>query len=219
MVLERIGFDKIAWEKPGVLYRGTFQGRFEHSILKLIVKHKRPLYCAVDAPSIGEHSFCSPSIEDAMFYVMYREVEYRDYQKGQLFSHFPLLMAIRTERYKNRLHRPREEGVVISGPIEAEDITVLYSSHIDELDQESRKVARPRGEFNQATKSEKFSRTDLLSVIEEDPKTAVEKLCQYAFGFRMAMAADSAFSETERDVVIGYIEILKKMLRRDQTKA
>lgn len=138
--------EDIPWEFPGVLFRATFQSYFESRILQSIVGGRGASYSA----NSRESTCCTPYLLTAAGYATTRSFETtpikpipplvkrrKDVNLHRPFSKHTLLIGVQAEPYKYRLFV--EDGsldaIQIQGPIQLEDITILYSSHIDRIDE------------------------------------------------------------------------------------
>jgi hypothetical protein len=122
-------------QKRGSLYRGNSQKMFERRVIESMMDSE-PTYWGTENEQ-GKLTFCSPEYLGALSYADYwlNKHEYDfELEKSNRFPHtfYPLMMEIKAENYKDRIYRSTTgEGLAIRGPINLDDITILYSTQID----------------------------------------------------------------------------------------
>ena len=130
--IKKIDPKMLKWDTPNVLYRGNTQTRFEGRIITSFVKGK-PIYYGFDLREDKEkRTYVDESLSGGEFYASYR---LKDLGKEiSSLTKYPLIMSIRADKYIDRLRISDEgEGIFIQGEIDADDITILFSSECNKL--------------------------------------------------------------------------------------
>jgi hypothetical protein len=231
MVLFKVDFDKISWDSEGYpigekghFYRGDLQERFEKRILFSMVNGEKPAYWGYDDHKERKITFCSNRYTDSFFYVE-RLAEKYPVNYDDLFTYFPIIMDIDLNKHKERLYASANgEGLIIKGPIDIDDITILYSSHINILEKNAPKFSdemhrsmlidieglesiHERGSPLVGIKPD-FSREDLLEKYEKNSEELLSMLRYRAFGPRY-----TPYTDEQTQLLRNYMEVLRGKLR------
>ncbi len=136
-----VDFDDIRWVRPGKLYRSTFQSALEHSILRSTARGEPPTYSKNASTNCPTRLYCSPDPSTGLTYVTGRDPERKtftfQYSPGRNphwpFTQHPIGMEINALPYRKNLviEQGSHDAIAITTPIQLEDITLIYSSHID----------------------------------------------------------------------------------------
>lgn len=177
MSLTQTNLKRIEWKDPctkGKLYRGHSQGMFEYRVLESVLRYMRPSYWGYNKDDNGRITFCETRYNDGLFYAGYWAKRY-DLNHLRSFTHFPIIFEINAEKYKKRMYKSTEgEGIVIKGPIDLKDITILYALGVDILEQ--RYSALAAASKDSATQEETRISTEILKSIK-DSKRKIESAC------------------------------------------
>lgn len=211
-----INFDDVDWEKEGSLYRGTFECTFENRVLESLRDGQKPLYWGTveDGEKI---TYCSPLPGIAASMIeMRREPRmigggYGGHPENWPFSNYTLLMEIDANTYRDKL-RWDSDGIAIEGPINPNDITILFSSHINLLNGEVEvpHVDYTKNAIESALATGRLSPGDLVDSFDQDSELVARALLQQAHGPRVIM---SCSRPEEDELVEKVIETLRKKLR------
>lgn len=190
---EKIDFDSIKWKTPGKLYRGTFQSGLEFRALRNIAIGEGASYYS--EPENDERpcrTDFGESFSDAVLIFEHRDPNYpRGFSntKGQPprwpFTRYPLIMEVDAEKYADNIWREEGDGITIRGPISLNDITILFSSHINRIHQlhiEEPSLLNWLGDFiihHQLSNAENF-----LTYFTRQPRKVATLLYYYAFGLQ-----------------------------------
>lgn len=217
MNLVRVNYDKIEWEagREGRLYRGNSQSNFEYKVFESLKKRERPNYWGcLDTFDRGNDDKNRITFYDRIYmggiYHLGRHLDHlresRDYPEP--FSNFPLFMEIDASRYKDRIFlSTKGEGLVIKGPISIDDITVLFSTHINLLDERMPKNIECRAWIVYLEgKCNRLSRKDLLEKVDENKAMVIQML-------KFVTKREERLITVRGDEFEEYFEILRKKLR------
>ncbi len=141
MPAQKVDFDSIKWETQGRLYRGTLQSYFESMVLRSIAKGEGRHYYGQQAnyerpcrTYFGTHLF------DAAVILHDRHPDYHSNipcvdgrPHNWPFTQYPLVMEVDAEKYRDDLFKEEDDRLTIGGPIALDDITILFSSHINRI--------------------------------------------------------------------------------------
>ena len=142
----KIDFDSIEWERKGILYRGSMQYKLEKDLITCVVKGLKPVYngLAFEITREGRTpaTFVTPLIQSGFNYAKYKMYNACDDKRDSVitrstysnnpFTIYPIVMAIRAERYRDRIYEPEKgEGIYIEGEIDADDIVPVFGIDFD----------------------------------------------------------------------------------------
>lgn len=185
-----LDFNKIGWQVYGLLFRGHLQNRFEQILLKSIFKGKKLSYSAFeDSANQDEISFTTPTFSEAVIFARDNWQKHLEslYEIEPPFSQSPLVMAINAENYMGSLYKSKKgEGIIIAGPIELSDITVLFSTRTDILAVEAPKEYPEDNRNNfrrELTFGKEVFKEDLLERFHKNPDLVSKQLMDYSFLF------------------------------------
>jgi len=174
--VEIVDPNSIKWEVPNVLYRGNTQARFEDRVITSFVKGK-PIYYGFEVGgNQGKRTYVDKSVSGAAFYASYRLKGI----KGGPFSltGYPLIMGIQADKYLDKLRISDEgEGIFIQGEIDADDITVLFSSECDKLPERISRLIIRDAELHQLNKE-----NSLIKRYHQKQKNTISDLELLCFG-------------------------------------
>ena len=172
--IRKIDPKMLRWDTPNVLYRGIIQYRFEAMIIASFVQGK-PLYYGFEVNQNKEkRTYVDEDLTGASLFVEYRLKQGRKPFFG--LTNYPLIVGIQADKYLDRLGASDEgEGIFIQGEINADDITILFSSECDKLPERISKLINGYvGWFGLANEKSLFQR---YSQNEKDMMPDLESIC------------------------------------------
>ncbi|MBW2972819.1 hypothetical protein KY346_00320 [Candidatus Woesearchaeota archaeon] len=131
-----------------------------------------------------------------------------------LFSNFPIILEINAQKYKDRIcESSRGDGLIIQGPICLEDITVLFSSQTDRLDERCPDIAPVKEGILRLRKKlaeicEEIPREGLLDRYKRNPRGIKKKLLRRGFGPQVKDAEDWQYERIKE-----FIKVIRSKLR------
>ena len=218
--MEKLDHNRIKWKgKKDCLYRGTSQRNFERIILESLIRENKTSYFGYECRGENITYACSDPFT-GIFYILHRDPHYSsepfDGKKPEEwpFTNHPILLEINTKNLRDKLYLPEEEGIVIKGSIDLEDINIIFSSRINRIgDLKFRSYAGEdttedrRVELKKGVEKYGYLGKDLLDYFEED-LDARDVISLIGFGIRLM-----GYSESEKNKIRQFIEIMKgKML-------
>ncbi len=209
------------FEGKRFLYRGNSQGKFEMHVLLSMLEDDKPSYFGLNDIEYGKITFCSILYDDPFHYAKDWVEKFSPHNRIPPFSNFPITMEINAENYKDKLCVSTEgEGGIIRGPVDMNDITVLYSLHIDRTEERSpfndeltRNVLNGKTELEASFGTESpfgkpdIDREDLLDRYEKECDVILKKL--YSF---TCMSKPGTKEERMR-LLKDYLNVLRGKLR------
>jgi hypothetical protein len=223
MSFKKIDYDDIDWRphwgKKGFLYRSNSQAKFEQRILDCILENRPLSYfgCEDDEGPLGQITFCSERYNLGLFYTEHWMSPANDIPLIDTFTHFPLIMALNIENYRDRLFESTVgEGIIIQDPINLEDITILFSKNIDRFNQEHpvknetacilKKTFQNR--VNKYIRLNILSKEDLIEKYKKNPEQISNELIHFRYQQLGKMKKDEVNA-----IIKNYIKALESVLR------
>ncbi len=217
MSLVKVNYNEIEWEagRKGKLYRGNSQSNFEYKVFESSKKREKPNYYGCLDTFDRENddgnriTFCDRAYIGGLYHLG-RHIDHLrescDYPEP--FSNFPLFMEIDASKYKDRIFRSTKgEGLIIKGPISIDDIAVLFSTHIDILDERQPKDIECRAWISYLKcKCKGLSRKDLLEKLDEDKAMVIQML-------KFVTKREERLINLRGDEFEEYFNVLRKKLR------
>jgi len=225
--LIKVDYDKI-WDrgkhsssqKKGTLYRGNSQKMLERRVIDTMMD-KKPFYWGTENEQ-GKLTFCSPKYYDSLFYSEYWLSQYNDfeYENTCKFPHafHPIMMEINASNYKGRIYRSTGgEGLVIKGPISLDDITILYSTHIDKFMEQfpsrddvarTKHLKRIKDAFEKSMSAKGIQKDDMLESYGKCPDEVIGYLLYFYHELDRSNAGPEHFEAIARSM-----EALRAKLR------
>jgi hypothetical protein len=185
-------------KRKGILYRGNSQKMLERRVIQSMMD-KKPTYWGTENEQ-RKLTFCSPIYRDALFYADYWIKKHMDFEieNKHKFPHafYPLMMEIKADKYKDRIYRSTGgEGLIIAGPINLDDITVNYSTKMDnfmekapEQDKERKYLRLMKEAFERDITSKGIQKDDLLDAYAKSPDQTTGHLLILYHGIDMRNA-------------------------------
>ncbi len=224
MGLIKLNPDKIAWDKKYCLYRFNSQGKFEEKVLETMIKDNKPYYYGFEDNERNRITFCGYEYLSVICYANSKLLKKSDSLLSNPFpfSRFPIIMEINVENYLDNLYKSIKgegicesiegEGIVIKDAVNINDITILYSSRIDLLNQRN-----PHPELDKAIEKHKIDieisrkivnpiKEDLFTNLDKDPEHAFYRLCSSGFGYGVG------YNSEQKELVMRFLGIMKEKL-------
>jgi len=141
---ERVDYDSINWEfgRKGSLFRGNSQSTFEKRALDTFLEGN-PCYWGCSDLDGRKLTFCDPSMIISLPF-MERAVDafHESYGENFIpdinmpFSQSSINLEINAEPYRDRIYiSTTGEGLIISGPIDLEHISVIFSTEDNKIEE------------------------------------------------------------------------------------
>ena|GEM_PF-6921167 len=131
-----------------------------------------------------------------------------------LFSNFPVILEINAQKYKDSIYESSKgDGLIIKGPIDLEDITVLFSSQLDRLDERCPDITPVKEGIMLLRKKlakicEETPRESLLDRYTRNPRGIKKKLLRHGFGPQIKDAEDWQYERIKE-----FIKVIRSKLR------
>ncbi|HIG93389.1 TPA: hypothetical protein HA242_01920 [Candidatus Woesearchaeota archaeon] len=142
-----IAWDKVPWREEGVLYRGCVEGDLSQRLYDTC-ENSSPSYFGIYSrfPTDEKFTWTRSSLESVLYYPVQRTVERGTDVSAKIFPWnrpvHPLIMKINARPYKNNLgfskNLGEQDGVIMRGAIDLDDIEVLYSSKVCTINKKMR---------------------------------------------------------------------------------
>ncbi|MBI5065795.1 hypothetical protein HZA97_06160 [Candidatus Woesearchaeota archaeon] len=199
MTLQKIKFEQVPWINNGKLYRGTFQSNLELKLLKSIAQGQTPSYFGYTDSSEGIITSCSIQPFDAAIYACSRDPDRNNMSSSKPdnrswpFTRYPSVIEINAENYGNQLCSGLEwpNEVVIRGPIDFKDITILFSTAHDLPQKEDHESQAMQIELEKAISAKKFSKDhSLLKYLREETDAVFAAIYTYGFGMKCSQTEE-----------------------------
>ncbi len=134
-----IAWDEVAWQKEGFLYRGCVEGDLSQRLYDTC-ESQRPGYFGIYSrfPLEEKFTWTRTSLESVDYFAVHRTVERKNDVSTMIFPWnrpvHPLILKIDAKPYKDNLGFSKsmgeQDGVIIRGAIDLDDVEVLYSSEV-----------------------------------------------------------------------------------------
>lgn len=200
-------------QEEDILYRGCFQGQLEMRVLENMVASGKPSYQGFKSYCTGRKiTFLTTHYPVSLIYMESSFFKMVNLNKRYYtpFSKFPMLIELGIKKYKDRVYCPAQgDGLVILDEIDLEDINILYSSRIDITEEKNPKYELVTKNFKtriRTYKERNYPEEDLLTRFEEDKRKTIVQLCFAAYGPK------PAYTKEDTDLILRYLEVLKKLL-------
>lgn len=162
MALKKLDPNEINWKTPNTLYRGDVQWKFEFVVLKSMLNGtgvKNASYWGAESRTQGKLTFGTKTLCDTIYFTQ-PWMDYKQDSEIYTFTHSPLILEIDASKYD--LYKSDDgEGLVINEPVSLDDITVLYSSRKNNLNE------IPQCMIDELNTKRPF--TDLFNFYEKNP--------------------------------------------------
>src|SRR3989338_7668742 len=182
-----VDWKKIPWREEGILYRGCVEGDVSQRLYDTC-ESPRPGYFGVYSrfPTDEKFTWTRSSLESVLYYPVQRTVERGTDVSAKIFPWnrpvHPLIMKINARPYKNNLgfskNLGEQDGVIIRGAIDLDDIEVLYSSRIcrisgkmkQEIEEDIQRKAQEWYSGQKYDQANYFQTEGFLDDFERDPE-------------------------------------------------
>lgn len=205
-------YDLINWEKPGVLYRGTFHNPFETRTLKSVCSSRSPTYFGAYFRGV-ESTCCTPWLVEAICYANQRNLDVFSQTgggwEGYPFTRHPLILAINVTPYKKNLRHCEAEGFEITVPIHLEHLAVVYSAFENNLDKHLNPLIAESKNLKQEITYLNNRANPKHNLFAASPsKEARNKLLLLGFGPKM-----SSYTQEEHKKIQEWLEIMSAFFK------
>lgn len=182
-----IDWKKVPWREEGILYRGCVEGDISQRLYDTC-ESPRPGYFGMYSrfPLEERFTWTRPSLESVDYFAMQRTVERANDISVKIFPWnrpvHPIIIKINARPYKDNLGFSKSEGeqdgVIIRGAIDLDNIEVLYSSRVCKIGKTMRQaieedIQRKAQELCSGQKYDPanyFQTEGFLDDFERDPK-------------------------------------------------